>query len=99
MCSVERLLQLHSEGRISDEALDKGLKSLDIAKQTEKNAEPTTSAFDNMRKRRRNKKIRKRQQQNNDEKKLVEELKLIDKPLCNYFKAYEIDVHRYNDFN
>ena len=41
MSSVEKLLQLHSEGRISDEALDKGLKSLDIEK---KKSEPTVKS-------------------------------------------------------
>ena len=105
MDSVQRLLQLHSEGKISDEALDKGLKSLDIEKQ-KSDAEPQqqTSTLDNLRKRRRNKKIRKQQEQkadgkSNDEERSRKVLKLVDKPLCNYFKAYEIDVHKYKDPN
>ena len=31
------------------------------------------------------------------QRKSVSELKLVDKPLCNYFKTYEIDAHSYID--
>ena len=58
MSSVDYLVKLHQEGKISDSALDEALKGLPQRKS---------------------------------------ELKLIDKPLCNYFKTYVIDAHRYKD--
>ena len=110
MNPVERLLQLHSEGRISDEALDKSLKSLEPKNDTdssalenlrqqrdapkEKKNDTDSSTLENLRKRRRNKKKRKQRDAPKEEKNA---LKLVDKPLCNYFKAYEIDAHKYKD--
>ena len=110
MNAVERLLQLHSEGRISDEALDKSLKSLEPKNDTdssalenlqqqrdapkEKKNDTDSSTLENLRKRRRNKKKRKQRDAPKEEKNA---LKLVDKPLCNYFKAYEIDAHKYKD--
>ena len=32
-----------------------------------------------------------------EKRKSISELKLVDKPLCNYFKTYEIDTHKYKD--
>ena len=32
-----------------------------------------------------------------EKRKSVSELKLVDKPLCNYFKTYEIVAHTYKD--
>ena len=107
MNPVERLLQLHSEGRIDDEALNKALKSLE-------QQSDTSSALE--------KKKKEREQFERDVQQLIDEmddeelelelqylidederrekknaLKLVDKPLCNYFKAYEIDAHKYKD--
>ena len=31
------------------------------------------------------------------QRKPVSELKLVDKPLCNSFKTYEIDAYKYKD--
>ena len=32
-----------------------------------------------------------------EKRKSISELKLVDKPLCNYFKTYEIDAHKYKN--
>ena len=92
--NVEKLLKLHSEGRIDDTALNKALNAL---------KEPESSkAIESLRRRRREKKKRKRAQLaekviQDDTQVESNELKLVDKPLCNYFKTYEVDARKYKD--
>ena len=105
---VKYLLKLHKEGRISDSALDKALNEIETQPGTPDPKQNT--AYENMLKRRRDKKKRKRQtdiiKKNHEHvmkelthvvKNKTTELKLVDKPKCGYFKAYEISVKDYKD--
>ena len=95
--NVEKLLKLHCEGRIDDTALNKALNALNEPERTE-----SSKPLESLRRRRREKKRRKRAQL---AEKVIEddttaesnELKLVDKPLCNYFKTYEVDARKHKD--
>lgn len=105
---MQYLLQLHRNGVITDDDLRKGIRALD-EKKVEEKPDVKSSTLGNLRKRRNNKKDKKRQKKKYDNvmkelkqvftkrKEPVSELQLVDKPLCNYFKAYQIDADRYKD--
>ena len=94
--NVEKLLKLHSEGRSDDTALNKALNALN---EPEKKPE-SSKAIENLRRRRREKNKRAQLAEKvieDDTTVESNELKLIDKPLCNYFKTYEVDARKYKD--
>ena len=120
--NLEYLLQLHRNGAITDDDLQKGIRILKEPPEapTEVPSPPKTevpSIQTETKRAKRNKKkkekkrLKKKYEQlkkaNIDElkkvlsqrekRKSVSELKLVDKPLCNYFKTYEIDAHTYKD--
>ena len=108
---VKYIIKLHRDGIINDEQLRKMIDALnEPPRQTSEVKEVQSSALENLRKRRRNKKKRKRQAARNtqtnidvsndivESEQVSEEiLRLVDKPSCGYFKAYEIDVYDYQD--
>ena len=105
---IRQLLKLHNEGKISDSALDNALKALQPD-----GKEPVESAVEKLRTKRREKKRRRKQRRDlaraeataahEETQELAEtaeasqNLKLVDKPLCNYFKTYEINAEKYKD--
>ena len=105
---IRQLLKLHNEGKISDSALDNALKALQPD-----GKEPVESAVEKLRTKRREKKKRRKQRRDlaradataahEETQELAEtaeasqNLKLVDKPLCNYFKTYEINAEKYRD--
>ena len=105
---IRQLLKLHNEGKISDSALDNALKALQPD-----GKEPVESAVEKLRTKRREKKKRRKQRRDlaradataahEETQELAEtaeasqNLKLVDKPLCNYFKTYEINAEKYKD--
>ena len=94
--NLEKLLKLHSEGRIDDTALNKALNALN---EPEKKPE-SSKAIENLWRRRREKKKRAQVAEKvieDDTTVESNDLKLIDKPLCNYFKTYEVDARKYKD--
>lgn len=90
---ITYLLKLHSEGRLSDNALDNALKALE--------PEPKATALDNLHKRSRETKKRKRNQIEPETKEIKEikptKLELVDNPKCGQFKAYDQSGSKYKD--
>ena len=79
----EFLLQLYNSGAIDDDGLQKGIRMLETEEE---------------------KKYKQLQKDVINELKKVlsqrsSELKLVDKPKCGYFKAYEMFVSKYKDPN
>ena len=110
--NLEYLLQLHRNGVITDDDLRKGIRTLKEQSEapTEVLSPPKTEVpsiqTENKRAKRNKKKKEKRLKKKyelkqvlsqREKRKSVSELKLVDKPLCNYFKTYEIDAHTYKD--
>lgn len=80
--NVDYLLHLQRDGVITNDYLRKGIRAL--KKPGVQKVQEGSSALENLRKKRRNKK--KRQKQKFERKGFgVSELKLVDRPLCNYF--------------
>ena len=109
---ITYLINLHKEGKIDDSALNKALNALQPASAQTVESDVQSTALEKMRKRRRDKKKKRRQKRKyaelqksviNELKQVlksrnsVSELKLVDKPLCNYFKTYELDASAYKD--
>ena len=111
--NIEYLLQLHRDGIITDDLRKgiRALKEPNVEPPKVQDVE-SPSALDNIRKKRNKKKKARRQKQKfvklqkdviNElnqvfkDRKPVSELELVDKPLCNYFKTYEIDAYKYKD--
>ena len=83
------------------------------SKQEAKSSEPKESPLEKLRRKRREKKRRRKQrrdlaraeatvaheetQELADTAEASQNLKLVDKPLCNYFKTYEINAEKYRD--
>ena len=110
---IAYLINLHKEGKIDDNALNKALNTLQPASTQPKSdvkKEPLDATFaEKVRERRRRKKKARKQRQKEAkgnkteepkrelEEEPEEELRLVDKPPCNYFKAYEINAEKYKD--
>ena len=109
---ITYLINLHKKGKIDDSALNKALNALQPASAQTVESDVQSTALEKMRKRRRDKKKKSRQKRKyaelqksviNELKQVlksrnsVSELKLVDKPLCNYFKTYELDASAYKD--
>ena len=106
---ITYLINPHKEGKIDDSVLNKALNALQPASVQTVESDVQTTALEKMRKRRRDKKKKRRKYAElqksviNELKQVlksrnsVSELKLIDKPLCNYFKTYKLDASAYKD--
>ena len=109
---ITYLINLHKEGKIDDSALNKALNALQPASAQTVESDVQLTALEKMHKRRRDKKKKRHQKRKyaelqksviNEPKQVlksrnsVSELKLVDKPLCNYFKTYELDASAYKD--
>ena len=110
---IAYLINLHKKGKIDDNALNKALNTLQPASTQTKSdvkKEPLDATFaEKVRERRRRKKKARKQRQKEAkvhkieepkkelEEEPEEELRLVDKPPCNYFKAYEINAEKYKD--
>ena len=105
---IKYQINLHKEGKIGDNALDKALNALQPTQTVE--SDIPLPALEKLRKRRRDKKKKRRQSRKYAElqkerelkqvlkaRNSVSELKLVDNPLRGYFKAYEIDASEYKD--
>ena len=107
---IKYLINLHKEGKIGDSALYKALNALQPTQTVKSDIQ--SPALEKVRKRRRDKKKKRRQsrkyaklqksvikelKQVLKKRNSVSELKLVDNPLCGYFKAYEIDASEYKD--
>ena len=91
---IAYLINLHKEGKISDSALDKALNAIQepSKKQRKRQASKYKDDYDKV--------INEFKQRHSKE--LVsekQELNLVDKPKCGYFKAYEISADKYKDPN
>ena len=106
---ITYLINPHKEGKIDDSVLNKALNALQPASVQTVESDVQTTALEKMRKRRRDKKKKRRKYAElqksviNELKQVlksrnsVSELKLVDKPLCNYFKTYKLDASAYKD--
>ena len=110
---IAYLINLHKEGKIDDNALNKALSTLQPAStqpksDVKKESLDATFAEKVRERRRRKKKARKQRQKEAKVHKIEEpkkeleeepeeELRLVDKPPCNYIKAYEINAEKYKD--
>ena len=109
---ITYLIHLHKEGKIDDNALNKALNALQSTPIQTVEADVQSTALEKLRKKCHAKKKKRRQSRKyaelqksgiNELKQVlkarnsVSELKLVDEPLCNYFKTYEIDASKYKD--
>ena len=122
--NLEYLLQLHRNGVITDDDLQKGIRILKEPSEAPtkvpsppKTEVPSIQTENKRAKRNKKKKEKKRLKKKyeqlqkavidelkqvlsqREKRKSVSELKLVDKPLCNYFKTYEIDANTYKDLS
>ena len=113
MSNVEYLLTLHKEGKIDDSALNKALNVLQPTKTVESVQPSALENLRKKRRNKKKKEKRQKQKyahlkkaviyelkqvlSQREKRKSTSELQLVDKPLCNYFKTYEIDAHTYID--
>ena len=111
--NLEYLLELHRNGVITDDDLRKGIRILKKPSEapTEVPSIQTENKRAKRNKKKKEKRLKKKYEQlqkavidelkqvlsRREKRKSVSELKLVDKPLCNYFKTYEIDAHTYKD--
>ena len=91
---IAYLINLHKEGKISDSALDKAWNAIQepSKKQRKRQASKYKDDYDkviNVLKQRHSKELVSEKQ----------ELNLVDKPKCGYFKSYEISADKYKDPN
>ena len=105
---ITYLINLHKEGKIDENALNKALNALQPTPAQTTKPDVQSAAVEKLRKRRRDKKKKRRQKRKYEElqKSVVNELKqvlrernsfselnLVDKLLCGYFKALKL-THR-----
>ena len=109
---ITYLINLHKEGKIDDNALNKALNALQPTPAQTTKPDVQSAVVEKLHKRRRDKKKKRRQKRKYEElqKSVINELKQVlrernsfsvlnsvDKPLCGYFNAYEIDASKYKD--
>ena len=109
---ITYLIHLHKEGKIDDNAFKKALNALQSTPTQTVESDFQSPAFEKLCKKRRDKKKKRHQSRKSAElqesvinelkqvlkaRNSVSELKLVDKPLCNYFKTYEINASKYKD--
>ena len=110
---IKQLLKPYNDGVIDGDSLNIAIKELKQPPRQPTQPAVSTQQVgpveENLRKKRRDKKKRQKQTHAEATAKTLEEthlgehaeasqnLKLVDKPLCNYFKTYEINVEKYND--